>query len=293
MNPMDGVAFALIVFSALMHALWNLLVKRSHDKTVFIWWMFLLSGGMFNLLLLVLPGSFPPPSVPLLMLAGAGGACFVLYHLFTGRAYHSGDLSMTYPLAQTAMLYVPLWGVWLLGERLSSPGIAGILLILVGAYCVQLRSLAPNDVLRPFRNLADPSVQAALAAGFIYSIGAVIDKTGISSYSPLYFTYLLVMAMFLLMSVNLLRPRYRGRIAREWRQSRNLVVLSGPVMLGSFLSFRYGLQLAPMSYAVPVRQVSLLVGVLIGVFFLGETCGRIRFLATSFILCGVLLIRLG
>ena len=64
-------------------------------------------------------------------------------------------------------------------------------------------------------------------------------------------------------------------------------------MMGSFFTFRYGLQLAPVSYAVPVRQVSLLIGVLIGVVFLGEACGRIRFTATLLILCGVALIRLG
>ena len=101
------------------------------------------------------------------------------------------------------------------------------------------------------------------------------------------------MFMLLLMTLNLLRSPYRGRILSEWRQSRNLVLLSGPVMMGSFLSFRYGLSLAPMSYAVPVRQVSLLIGVLIGILFLGETCGRIRFSATLLILAGVVLIRLG
>ncbi len=290
---MSNFAFLLIVFSALMHALWNLLVKRSRDKTVFIWWMFLLSGGMFNLLLPWLPGPFPPPSAYLLALAAAGAVCFVGYHLFTGRAYQQGDLSITYPLAQTAMLYVPLWGVMLLGERLSFHGVGGILLILIGTYCVQLRRLNFDEVLRPFRDLSDPSVRAALAAGFIYSVGAVIDKTGVMAYSPLYFTYLLVMWMLLLMSLNLLRPCYRGRILPEWRQSRLLVLLSGPVMMASFLSFRYGLQLAPMSYAVPARQVSLLIGVLIGTFLLGETCGRIRFTAALLILSGVFLIRIG
>jgi drug/metabolite transporter (DMT)-like permease len=99
--------------------------------------------------------------------------------------------------------------------------------------------------------------------------------------------------MFLLMSANLLRSRYRGRVRAEWQRSRPLILLSGPVMMTSFLTFRYGLQLAPMSYAVPVRQVSLLFGVLIGVFLLGESCGRIRFFAASLVLSGVFLIRLG
>jgi drug/metabolite transporter (DMT)-like permease len=290
---MSLLAFILIAFSALMHALWNLLVKRSGDKTVFIWWMFVSSGLLLNLSLPFLPGPFPPVTPQILLLAAAGGGCFVLYHLCAGRAYRSGELSLVYPLTQTSILYVPLWGILLLGERLSPLGIVGILLVILGAWCVQLRRLALAEALRPLRSLDDPSVRAALFAGFIYSLGAVIDKTGVSGYSPLYFTYLLVMFMFGFMTLNLLRPRYRLRIVAEWRRSRHLILAAGPVMMGSFLTFRYGLKLAPMSYAVPVRQVSILFGVLIGILFLGETCGRIRFAAALTILAGVLLIRLG
>jgi len=290
---MGTQAFLLIAFSALMHALWNLLVKRSGDKTVFIWWMFVASGGLFNLALPFLPGPFPPVTPQLLLLAAAGGACFVLYHLLCGRAYSSGDLSLVYPLTQTSMVYVPLWGMLILGERLSPLGIGGILLVILGAWCVQLRRLSCDEALRPLRSLSDPPVRAALFAGFVYSLGAVMDKIGVGSYSALYFTYLLVMFMFVFMTLNLLRARYRQRILPEWRRSRHLILAAGPVMMASFLSFRYGLQLAPMSYAVPVRQISLLFGVLIGVFFLGETYGRIRFAAALTILAGVLLIRLG
>jgi drug/metabolite transporter (DMT)-like permease len=289
---MSSLAFTLILFSALMHALWNLLVKRSRDKTVFIWWMFANSGSLM-LLALPLVGPFPALSLRVVGLAAVGALCFMLYHLFSGRAYSSGDLSMIYPLAQTAMFWVPIWGVLLLAEKVSGPGLAGIGLILFGAYSIQLRALAWSEVVRPFRNLRDPAVMAALSAGFIYSIGAVIDKTGVMIYPPFHFTFVLVAFMVLFMTLNVMRPRYRGRIMAEFRNSRPLVMLSGPVIMASFLSFRYGLKLAPMSYAVPVRQVSLLIGVLIGVLFLGESCGRIRLLATLLILCGAVLIRLG
>ncbi len=289
---MSNLALLLIIISAVMHALWNLLVKRSRDKTVFIWWMFIASGLLMNLALPFV-GPFPPVNITLLGLVVAGGACFVLYHLFNGRAYRSGDLSLTYPLSQTSMLWVPLWGALILGERFTPLGLAGIALVIAGAWCVQLRALAWNEVVRPLRRLADPAVQAALAAGFVYSIGSIIDKTGVTGYDPFFFTYLLVICMFLLMSLNLARPRYRGRILAEWRHSRTLILLSGPVMMGSFMTFRYGLKLAPVSYAVPARQVSILIGVLIGTLFLGEECGKIRFTAALLILAGVTLIRLG
>ena len=60
---MNSLAFTLIIFSALMHASWNLLVKRSHDKTVFIWWMFVMSGSLFSVVIWLQPGSMPTPPV--------------------------------------------------------------------------------------------------------------------------------------------------------------------------------------------------------------------------------------
>lgn len=289
---MSTLAFTLILCSAFMHALWNLLVKRSRDKTVFIWWMFVNSGSLMVLSLPIV-GPFPLPSWRVVGLSAVGAVCFMLYHLFAGRAYRNGDLSLIYPLAQTAMFWVPIWGVLLLGEKVSGLGLAGICLILCGAYSIQLKALAWNEVIRPFRNLRDPSVLAALAAGFVYSMGAVVDKTGVMLYSAFHFTFMLVLFMLLFMTFNIMRAKYRGRVMAEFRSNRVLVLVSGPVIMASFLTFRYGLQLAPMSYAVPVRQVSLLIGVLIGVLFLGETCGRIRFTAALLILAGAALIRLG
>lgn len=290
MPAMDSLALTLIIFSALMHALWNLLVKQSRDKTIFIWWMFACSWSMMSVFMFSSGLGLPELSPRSIVLAASAAGCFVLYHWFTGIAYREGDLSMTYPLAQTSMLYVPFWGVLLLGENLSLFGVAGITLIVAGAYCIQLRGLSPGEILRPFSQLGNRSVQAALFAGFIYSIGAILDKTGVDDYSAYHFTYVLVFFMLIIMSLNLLRPSYRGRVFEEWRQSRKLVLWSGPVMLASFLSFRFGLQLSPVSYAVPVRQVSLLIGVLIGLLFLGESFGRIRLTSAGMILVGVALV---
>jgi drug/metabolite transporter (DMT)-like permease len=276
-----------------MHSLWNLLVKRSRHKTVFIWWMFAASGGLFTITLPFLPGPFLLPDTHTLLLISLGAACFVLFHLFTGRAYRGGDLSVVYPLCQTSMLYVPIWGVTLLGERLTIAGLCGILLVIFGTYSIQLQRLSFGEMLRPFRNLRTPSVRDALAAGFIYSIGSIAEKSGVRNYSPLYFTYLLVLIMFVLMSFNIFRPKYRTLIGEELREHWRLIMVSGPIMMASFLTFRYGLNLSPVSYAVPVRQVSIVFGVLIGILFLKESFGRIRLISALFIMAGAALIRFG
>jgi uncharacterized membrane protein len=290
---MSHFAFTLIVTSAVMHALWNLLVKRSHHKTVFIWWMFVASGGLFSLIILLLPEPFRYPDTHTLLLVSLGAVCFVLYHLFNGRAYRGGDLSVVYPLSQTAMIYVPIWGIVLLGERLSLAGVCGILLVIFGTYSMQMQRLSWSEMMRPFRNLKSPSVRDALTAGFIYSIGSIAEKSGVRNYSPLYFTYILVLIMLFLMSFNMFRPKYRPLIGAELREHWGLILCSGPIMMASFLTFRYGLNLSPVSYAVPVRQVSIVIGVLIGILFLKESYGRIRLLSALFIVAGAVLIRLG
>lgn len=290
---MSTLAFSLIVISAIMHALWNLLVKRSRHKTAFIWWMFVSSGTLFTFSLPLAPEPFTRPEIETLVMITVGAVCFVLYHLFNGRAYRGGDLSIVYPLSQTSMIWAPLWGIVLLGERLSLTGVSGILLVLFGVYSMQLQRLSLVEMLRPFRDLSNPTVKAALTAGFIYSIGSIAEKTGVRNYSPFYFTYLLVLIMLLLMTVNLSRPRYRRQIGEELREHWRLILLSGPVMMASFLTFRYGLNLSPVSYAVPVRQVSIMVGVLIGILFLGESFGRIRLISALLIFLGAVTIRFG
>jgi uncharacterized membrane protein len=158
---------------------------------------------------------------------------------------------------------------------------------------MQLQRLSLDGMLRPFRNLKSPSVRDALSAGFIYSIGSIAEKTGVRSYSPLYFTYILVLIMLFLMSFNMVRPKYRSQIGAELREHWRLIVISGPVMMASFLTFRYGLNLSPVSYAVPVRQISIVIGVLIGILFLRESFGRIRIVSALLIMAGAVLIRLG
>jgi hypothetical protein len=188
---MSDLAFFLIVFSAFMHALWNLLVKSSVDKTVFIWWMFVSSGLLLNVTLLFLPGSpFPVPDLRILLL----GRCrWRLFHALSPlqrprlpRWRYVFDLSAGTDLhALRAGL-----GVCCFSANVSLPFglLGGILLIAAGAYSIQLRRLDPERGAAPLsQSRRATGASAALSAGFIYSVGAVIDKIGVMTLSSLSF----------------------------------------------------------------------------------------------------------
>ncbi|GFO57499.1 membrane protein [Geomonas sp. Red276] len=290
---MSNLAFILIIISAVMHALWNLLVKRSRQKTVFIWWMFLTSSTLFTLLLPWAPEQFRWPESGTLLMIAVGAVAYVLYHLLNGRAYRDGDLSLIYPLSQTSMIYVPIWGMLLLGEKVSLLGAAGIVLVILGTFSLQMRHPSFSELARPFSDLTSPATRAALSAGLIYSVGSIAEKTGVTHYPPIHFTYFLILSMLLLMTANLARPKYRSLVAAELRENWKHILWSGPVVLASFLTFRYGLNLSPVGYAVPVRQVSIMVGVLVGIVWLRESCGVMRLASASVIVAGAVLIRLG
>ena len=252
---MTSLAFSLILFSGLMHALYNLLIKRSRNKTVFIWWMFVISTGLFTIMLPFLPGVFPRPDFLVLFLGAGGAFCFVLYHLFTGRAYQSGDLSLTYPLSQTAILYLPLWGVWLLGEHLSidrlggssAGGRRGVPRPVAAAH----GSGTPASLLQPCRPVGASRSRRRLR---LFARGHHRQdrcKSLFPSLLHLHPRRLHAGADDGQSPSPLLPPLDICRMA----ENRRFIITGRPADDVLFLSFRYGLSLSPLSYASPGAAV--------------------------------------
>ena len=50
--------------------------------------------------------------------------------------------------------------------------------VAAGAYLLQMRRITLAELLRPFGTLVDQTMLSALAAGFVYSLGAVIVRDG-------------------------------------------------------------------------------------------------------------------
>jgi len=284
-------AFLLIMASAILHSFWNLLVKRGHHKIVFTWWMFLwLTLILIPIFLLFFPDQLIP-SIATLVAAMITGFCFALFQNLGGLAYEKEDLSLTYPLTMTGSLYVPIWAFIFLNELTSWEGILGIFLIFIGSYIIPFKSFKSQEILKPFSQFRNKGIQLAILASLFYSFGAVSDKAGVSQ-GVLTYTFYLCLTMTILLTLNILRKKYRGQLQVEWRLKRWEILLSSIVLLFSSFSFRYGLEISKASYASSVRQVSIIFGVLMGVFLLKEGYGKIRVIASLLIILGTILIKI-
>src|SRR5229473_666776 len=122
---MTGLAIALVLGAALIHASWNYLLKKSGGGIGFVWGFAALSAVFYApLAAVVVYLQHFHFSATVLAFIVASAVLHTAYYLLLDRGYRYGDLSVVYPLARaTGPLLTVLVAVALLGER---PGVVAM-----------------------------------------------------------------------------------------------------------------------------------------------------------------------
>jgi drug/metabolite transporter (DMT)-like permease len=100
-------------------------------------------------------------------------------------------------------------------------------------------------------------------------------------------------ALGLLMRTVLLAPqalRDTGRLAREWKKNARYVVGVGLLSPLAYTLILYALTQAPLVYVAPAREISMLLGVVIGAALLKEVLTGRRVLGAASMVLGVVLL---
>jgi drug/metabolite transporter (DMT)-like permease len=287
---MTGLSLGLVLLSALAHSTWNLLLKRSGDKEVFVWWL-LVAGSVVlaplgGVLLWLNP--IQPPGWWLVL---ATVVLHTFYFVLLGRGYAQGDLSLVYPIARgIGPMLVPVLAVVLLGEDIHLMAVIGIIAIVVGIYTVSWWGNFAHLLRRPLDFLRNRGSGYAVLTGLTITVYALIDKQGVSYVQPFLYMYLMTLGSAVGLAPYILRHRQISAIKLEWRAN------AGPIVVAGLLTFlAYGLvltafSLSRVSYVAPAREVGIVVGVLMGIFILKEPFGTGRLLGSSLIVAGLALI---
>jgi drug/metabolite transporter (DMT)-like permease len=289
---MPILSIALLLFAAVLHALSNTLIKLSHDKLAFTWWM-LTAWVVIGLPLILFVGQ-PPPIGWLIVLVS--GLIEAMYFITLTRAYSLGDLSQVYPLARgSAPVFVLLWAMLFLGERPTLIGVGGIMIVVIGLYLVNLPAL--SEWKRPLLGFKSPAAQWALLTGLLISVYSAVDKVGVRYIDPLPYLYLFLVVTWIALSVQWFNPDRRVALRKELGpDTRNRVLRAVAVALlgaGAYGLVLAALRLSPVSYVSPVRELSVVIGAWIGVRFLGESGGRLRVVAAALVSAGIIVIAVG
>ncbi len=285
---MEFLPLALVLASAVSHGLWNYMAKEGKDKESFMLLLNLTSLPLFlPVFLLVLPEIYLPLEiVPYLLVSGLAET---VYFLGLGKAYESGDLSIVYPVARSSPVFVTIAAAVFLGETISMTGLLGILVIFIGVYILHLKGMTREDLVAPVRYLMSGSSRYAIIAALGTTVYSITDKLGVTTVDPLLYSFWLGFSVTGMMTIVTLKRKGFKAIRDEF-SSPLRVSFAGLLMRGGYMLVLYAMSIAPVSYILALRQISVVLGALMGVAFLGESYGRVRIMGSVVIFVGVFIL---
>lgn len=272
---------AIVLFGALLHASWNVVVKSSTDKALDTALIHLL-GSLIALPLVLVVGWPPMVAWPFIL---ASVVIHIAYYIALTGAYKHGDMGLTYPLMRgVAPMLVAVSAFTTLGERLSPLAWAGVMGICCGVLVLGLSRHALDN---------RRATLFALVNAVVIAIYTVIDALGARvSGNPLQY----VVALFVLdgWPFALIVLARRGRSAWPYARARWLVAAGGALAsLGSYGIALWAMTRAPVASVAALRETSVLFAALLGSWFLKEKFTPRRALGTCVIVAGVMALRLG
>ncbi len=289
---MSPTTLGLVLIAAVLHATWNLLAKRvTSDVTAFVWLTSAISFGMYLpvaalTIVLTHPAALTP--IDAVFIVGTG-LIHLVYFVLLQRGYRSGDLSLVYPLARgSGPLLAALCAIVVFGERPGPWGFAGIGCILGGVVA------ATTGLPRTGDGRGRLSIVYGLATGASIAAYTVWDKQAVSALaiSPILYDVGRNAATAIVMAP-WAAGRGRAAIARTWDASRREA--AGVAFLSplAYILVLFALVRAPVSLVAPAREISIVLGTLLGARFFGEGFALRRVLAAALMFAGIVALARG
>ena len=267
--------------AALLHAIWNAMVKSSRDVLLDLTIVTFGAGvAAAPFLFFVAPPA--PASWPYL---AATVVIHIGYYVALVGAYRAGDLSHGYPIMRgVAPLLVALCAVAWLGETPRPAVWAGVLLICGGVLSLGLAGFHWRE--------SRVSTGWALANAVIIAAYTLVDAAGVrASGSPegyVLWMFVLDALPFPLMVFLLKRNQLQSYAARFWARG-----LAGGVLSAA----AYGIALwamtrAPVAAVAALRETSVVFAALIGAFILKEGHAQRRLGGAAAVVAGIIALRI-
>ena len=208
------------------------------------------------------------------------------------QAIRTSPLSLTLPYLAFTPAFNTLTGYVVLGETITWAGFSGILLIVLGAWLLNVEAAQNGPglkILAPFRAITqERGSRLMLIVAAIYSLTSVISKgallqTNPAFFGPFYFVVLGVASVVLFASRNL----------SSWRAIKNhprAHLAIGVFMAGMVVTHFYAIEHIEVAYMIAVKRTSLLFGIVYGAWLFNETGIGKNLVAGILMVLGVYLI---
>ena len=192
-------------------------------------------------------------------------------------------LSLTIPFLAVSPVFIILIAFLILGEVPDRSGLLGILLIVAGAYLLNIRTTR-EDLLGPIKAIRrERGSIFMIIVALIYSVTATLGKVAVQHSGPIFFGVFYPFLLTLILSVVL------------WRKGLLPEVLSRPMTflaIGIFtaimiLTHFTAISMTDVAYMISVKRASLVFSVLYGRVLFGEENIRERLTGSVLMIAGM------
>ena len=262
-------ALALALGAAVLHAVWNLLLRRSSDTEAAA----AVSAIAFVLVLAPFAAASWDVDAGAWRYVLPSGGLELVYLALLAAAYRRFELSLVYPVARgLAPVAALVYAVVLVGADPSTGEIAGVVVVAAGVLLVRGA--------RGSRGAALGLLIAAVIGGY-----TVIDRYGIRHANA--FSY----AFLILLPSAAIYPPFVG--LRRVRSSAVPVnVLVGILSAAAYLLVLLALRRASAPSVAAVRETGVVIAAVLGAVFLHERVGPARYAGALVVVVGIALLAL-
>ncbi|HZX48451.1 MAG TPA: EamA family transporter [Nitrospirota bacterium] len=204
------------------------------------------------------------------------------------KAIRISPLSLTIPFIALSPVFVIITAFVILGELPDISGLIGILLIVTGAYLLNVRATR-HGVLGPIMAIRREkgSVLMIIVAG-IFSLTSTLGKVAVMHSSPLFFGAFYPFILTGIFTVIAgLKGQLSGVITRPW-----IFLGIGFCMAVMMLTHYVAISLTDVAYMISVKRCSLLFSVIYGWLLFREISISERFIGAVLMIAGVVAITL-
>lgn len=279
---MSTLVLLVVLGSAVLHAVWNAIIKGGPDKLIETS-MKAAGGGLVVLYILPFLPLPLPESRPFL----AATVCIHLfYYLFIAYAYKGADLSYAYTIMRgSSPLFTALVAVFILRDTLTAGGWAGVIMLSSGVLI-----LAVDAVRRGGFSVS--ATLLALGNAFVIMGYTLVDGTGVrlsgNSVSYVCWAFFCNAFPISIFTAVARKREYFRYIRARWRYG----IFGGTCSLLAYGLALWGMTRAPISTVAALRETSVVFGMLFAVLFLKEKLTPARAAAVLLVLAGAAAMRL-
>lgn len=280
-ESVSPLILSIVLVAALLHAVWNALIKVSGDRLV-IMGVTAFGGALLAFpFVLILPAP-APESWPYLFLSLLA---HVAYMLLLVKAYGFGDFAQIYPISRgTAPLLTAFFGYLILAESFRIVELLGILLIVAGIF------LLAFERKRAVFQLSSKALVFSLLTGASISCYSLVDGIGArlsgNSHSFTAWMFFIDGAGIPVIAAIRRRAVLAATVRQVWKPGLVVAVTSSIAYWLVIWAFSQ----EKIAAVAALRETSVLFAMLISVFVLKESFSLFRVIVAAMIVSGIFLL---